>query len=350
MPHIAHLAKPWIPTPPVGYGGIERFLYSLIEAQKHVHEIKLFAPGGSRAPLPVQLRCLFSESFERVKGPVSMDVETAQALHCALTAQNESVDIVHAHSVNAYLAIAPFLRQKSVFTFYTHPDMAVQRLTQLAEPYVTFTFVSHQHRRQYPWIKKASVIHQGLDLKQFPYTEKKEDYLAFVGTITDKKGIVEAIEISRRCGMRLLVAAHVKYRDQQFYIEVAKPLMDKSAHVTFLGEVDDRGRNDLLKKARAMLFPIKWEEPFGGVMAEAMAVGTPVVAFNRGAVPELVVDAKTGYIVEDIAQAVKAIRKLDALKPKDCREHIASNFSIEKSARLFNDLYRTLQGSDSRNL
>lgn len=339
---IAHLSKPWIATPPKGYGGIERFIYSLVNVQKEKYRVTLYAPGDSDPPVPVELCSLFELSLEKVPGSVSMDVETAQALHCALRLLSDPVDIIHAHSVNAYLALAPFLKRKSIFTFYTHPDMAVQRLTKLAEPYVTYTFVSNQHRRQYPWIKNATVIYQGVDLAQFPYAEKKEDYLAFVGTITDKKGIIEAIEISRRCGMRLVVAAHVKYRDRQFYTEVVKPLIDRSAHVTYVGEVDDKTRNQLLMKAKAMLFPIKWEEPFGGVMAESMAVGTPVIAFNRGAVPELVADGKTGYIVENVAQAAAAVKRIDSLRPKDCRERIAMHFSIEEAARHFDELYAAL--------
>lgn len=342
MKRIVHLSKPWAPVPPPGYGGIERFVYSLIDAQRLKHKVYLYAPGNSIPPPSVILRALFPNGFESVDGVMSKDVETVQALHCALTAQHDSADIIHAHSVNAYLAIAPFIRQKSVFTFHTLPDQITETFMRLAEPYVTFTFLSHQHRKQYPEVKNASVIYYGVDMQTFPYAEEKQDYLAFVGAIMDAKGIVEAIEISRKARMRLRIGGHVKHRDKLFYEEVVRPLIERSSHVTFLGELDDAGRNDLLKHAKAMLFPIKWEEPFGSVMTECMAVGTPVIAFNRGSVPELILDGRTGYIVENIAQAVAAIQQVGKLKPQDCRNHVATNFSIGKAARSFEKLYAAL--------
>ena len=337
---ISHLAKPWISVPPTGYGGVERFMYDLSLWQSNSHDVHMYATGDSSLPTNVTIHSTFDEQLGG-KG-LDRNFEAAQASDFAINSLKNNSDILHVHSVESFLAIAPHLRKKSVFTFYTDPTHATKILSTLAVPYVEFTFVSQQHRKQYPWIKNAHVIYQGINVEQYPYSKKKKDYLAFVGSIADKKGILEAIEISARSNMQLKIGAKIKPQDIEFYETKVKPVLERSNHVTYLGEINDSERNELLMNAKALLFPIKWEEPFGGVQVESLVVGTPVIAFRRGAVSEVISDGKTGFIVDTLEEAVEAVGKLPQIKPADCRQHIIKNFSIERSARDFEILYSSL--------
>lgn len=333
---IAHLSKPWLPVPSPAYGAIEKMLAELIEEQKNENEIYLFAPGDSISDGKVKLCALYPDG-QGDKG-LDRNTELAQAVDCAQKSEGFGIDLIHAHSVDPFLGVAPFLTIPSVFTFYSNPTPAGKILSNMAQEHTTFTFLSQSHRRSFPWIKKAEIIYFGVNVNNFPYEDKKEDYLAFVGSIADKKGILEAIEIAKRAKSKLKVAAKIRAEDKEFYEKEARQLLN-SPHVEFLGEIDNTTRNLLLKDAKAMLFPIKWDEPFGMVMIESMAVGTPVIAFNRGSVPEVIMDGKTGYIVENISQAIEVLDKLDQIKPLGCRKHIENEFNIRETAREFNSLY-----------
>lgn len=337
---IAHLAKPWISVPPTGYGGVERFMYDLAIEQSKEHDVLMYATGDSQLPKTISLHATFMEQLAD-KG-LDRNFEAAQASDFALSCIKDGTDIIHVHSVESFLAIAPHLSKKIVFTFYTDPTDATKILSTLAEPNVIFTFVSEQHRKQYPWVKNAYVVYQGINPAQYPFSAEKKGYLAFVGSIADKKGILEAIEIAKCAKMPLKIAAKIKPQDVDFYEREVKHVITNSDHVTFLGEVNDQERNRLLMHACALLFPIKWEEPFGGVQIESMVVGTPVIAFRRGSTLEVIDDGKTGFIVDTIEQAVNAIYKLDQINPTDCRQHIVDNFSIERSSKDFDTLYRSL--------
>ncbi|MBM3209083.1 glycosyltransferase family 4 protein [Candidatus Shapirobacteria bacterium] len=335
---IAHVLKPWLPVPSLAYGAIEKMLAELIAEQSKVDNILLFAVGGSISSERVKLISLYPEG-QGDKG-LDRNTELAQAVHCALKLQSKDAKIIHAHSIDPFLGLAPFLKIPSIFTFYSNPTPAVKILSELAGNHTHFTFLSKSHRKSFPWIKEAGVIHFGLDPNHFPFSEKKKDYLAFVGTIADKKGIIEAIEIARRAKMRLKIAAKIRSEDKEFYENHAKKVIEDSNHVDFLGELNNSARNNLLKNARAMLFPIKWEEPLGLVMLESLVVGTPVIAFNRGSVPEIIEDGKTGFIVENIDLAVRTVERVDHLKPVDCRSSIASKFHIANTAVEFKKLYQ----------
>lgn len=334
---IAHLSKPWLPVPSPAYGAIEKMLAELIHSQSATKDIYLFAPGGSITNDKVKLISLYEEG-QGDKG-LDRNTELAQSVHCAKESERLNIEFIHAHSVDPFLGLVPFLKIPSVFTFYSNPTPAGKILSQMANDQTAFTFLSESHRRSFPWIKKAEVIYFGVNLDNFPFSDKKQNYLAFVGSIADKKGILEAIEISRQAGLELKVAAKIRGEDKEFYEKQAREQLESSSHVEFLGELNDNERNGLLKNAKAMLFPIKWEEPLGMVMIESMAVGTPVIAFNRGSVPEIIEDGKTGFIVENISQAVKAASKLDTLNPLHCRQLIENKFDIKQTTKEFDLLY-----------
>ncbi len=339
---IAHLSKPWLPVPSSAYGAIEKMVAELININYSKDKVYLFAPGGSIPNEKIELISLYSEG----QGDRGLDrnTELAQATHCVMKSEKLKVDLIHAHSVDPFLGLTPFLSTPNIFTFYSNPTPAGKILSEMAQDHTNFTFLSRSHRKSFPWIKSAEVVYFGVNLDSFPFAETKEDYLAFVGSINDKKGILEAIEIAKQSKMQLKIAAKIKSEDMEFYEKEVRSRI-KSLDTEFLGEVNNDTRNQLLKRAKAMLFPIKWEEPFGMVMIESMAVGTPVIAFNKGSVPEVIDDGVTGFVVENVSQAVKAIEKLDQIAPVSCRKHIEEKFNINETADKFNLLYSKILSS-----
>lgn len=342
---IAHLAKPWLAIPPQKYGAIERMIYYLVGEQKKSHQLTVFAPGSSSLSSQVTLISLFSEA-QGDKG-LDRNTELAQAVHAVMHAEKAGIDVLHVHSVAPFLGVAPFIHLPSVFTFYSVPTSADRILSELAGGNTFFTFLSKKHRDLFPWIKGGEVVYLGVKTEEFPFSAQHKDYLAFVGSIADRKGILEAMEISKRVGVPLKIAARVRVEDREFYQKCFLKAQRDSPGIEFMGEVSEDERNTLLKYARAMLFPIKWEEPFGYVLIESLAVGTPVIAFNRGSVPEIIADGKTGYIVENVGQAIKACGRIDSIDRFACRRSVVERFSIERSVAAYEEIYKKVLFSKS---
>jgi glycosyltransferase involved in cell wall biosynthesis len=337
---IAHLSKPWLPVPSQKYGAIEKILGYLLEHQKNFDKIYLFAPATSLVGKHIELVSLFEDGQDN-KG-LDRNAELVQAVHCALFCRDQSVNLIHVHSVEAFLALTSFLSNSCVFTYYSNPTSAGEILCQFSSPRVFFTFLSESHRKNFPWIEHAEVVYPGVNLKTISFSPNKQNYLAFVGSMSDKKGILEAIEIARKANLPLKIGGKVRIEDQDWYEKNAKRTIECSNFVEFLGEIDNFQRDHLLKYARALLFPIKWEEPFGLVMIEAMAAGTPVIAFNRGAVPEVIVDKRTGFIVNTIEEAVEAINCLGFIHPHDCRKRVENLFTATRMAQDYEKLYQRM--------
>jgi glycosyltransferase involved in cell wall biosynthesis len=182
-------------------------------------------------------------------------------------------------------------------------------------------------------------VYHGLPLERYACRETRGDYLAFLGRISPEKRLDRAIEIATRAGMKLKIAAKIDAVDRKYYHKTIEPLLDNPL-VDCIGEIDDEGKQELLSNARALLFPIDWPEPFGLVMIEAMACGTPVVAFRRGSVPELIEDGVTGFIVENVEEAVAALTKLESFDRRRCRQTFERRFSV---TRMTEDYLRVYQ-------
>jgi glycosyltransferase involved in cell wall biosynthesis len=187
----------------------------------------------------------------------------------------------------------------------------------------------------------VATVHHGLPPRLYDFSPAPQDYFAFVGRISPEKRLDRAIEIAVACGTPLCVAAKVDAADQAYFECEIEPLLGHPL-VRFLGEVDDAGKNGLLGGARALLFPIDWPEPFGLVVIEALACGTPVVAYGRGAVPELLEDGVTGFIVHDQAQAVEAARRIGCIDRRCCRQAFEQHFTATAMARRYLAVYRKL--------
>ncbi len=338
--NIGIVSKPWLPVPSHAYGAIEKLVYylSIQLSNNPSNQIYLFAPGDSSIPPAIKLQSLFSHG---VGGEINHPcTEVVQAMHSCIQAKKYDLDILHAHSVDPLLALSPFIDTPIVFSFHTFSNSIIKMLSKYANKSIAYTFLSQSHKKNFPWIKKAHVVYPGIDPACFPFVGEKKDYIAYVGSINEHKGIIEAIIIAEKSRLKLKIGGKLHEEDRMFYEQEFLPRIKNNPWVDFLGEINERQRNEMVGKAKALLFPIKWDEPFGIVQLEALVVGTPVIAFNRGAVPEIIIDGHNGFIVENIQQAVTATKKLSSISPRLCREQVKSKFNVSHTTNQFEKIYK----------
>ncbi|HET9949371.1 MAG TPA: glycosyltransferase, partial [Longimicrobiales bacterium] len=223
----------------------------------------------------------------------------------------------------------------------------VQRLHRVfrAEPHVS---LSNAQRAPVPWLNWIATVPHGLPRDLYALAERPRDYLAFMGRFSPTKGIEAAVEIAAGVGMPLRVAAKIGQEDRSYYERVVKRLLEYPL-VEYVGEIGDAEKQEFLGEATAVLFPVDWPEPFGLVMIEAMACGTPVIAYPRGAVPEVVEDGVTGFLVEDVPRAIAAVRDVARLSRRRCRERFEERFTLRGMAESYLGIYDRLRdGSQHR--
>lgn len=191
----------------------------------------------------------------------------------------------------------------------------------------------------------SATIHHGIPIEKFPYNKKPENYLVWLGRITKKKGLTEAIKVAKATKTKLIIAGIINPRDQEIFNKEIKPEIDHK-QIFYIGPVGHQSKVKLLKNAKALLYPVSWEEPFGLVMIEALACGTPVIAFKRGSVPEIVKDNKTGYQVRTVSEMIKAVKKLYSMPVEEyqkmrynCRKQVEKNFTVEKMVDQYEKMY-----------
>jgi len=225
-----------------------------------------------------------------------------------------------------------------VFTFHSNPTTEGKILSLLPSASLCFTFLSNYQRHQFQWLKDGTVIYPGIDVARYHSSSKKQEYLAYVGRISEQKGALNAISIARQASLPIKLAGKPRREDMPYFNNVLQVVHDYK-YAEFVGEVNDTERNRLVAAAIGLLFPITSGEAFGLVQIEAMAVGTPVITYDIGAAHEIVVHGKTGYIVATMEDAVEAVRQLGSIDPAECRRHVRENFSAERMAREFVSLY-----------
>ncbi len=336
---IAQIAPLFEAVPPLRYGGTERVVHWLTEALVGAgHEVTLFATGDSRTSatlVPVRAQAeRFQRNFEVNNAPYARMIELVARQAAAFDVLHFHIDF-HPFSVMSRQA-TPFLT-----TLHGRLDQAwVDQIYGLF-PDVPLVSISDNHRRPLPGQNWLGTVLHGMPRDLLRPTADGGDYFAFLGRISPEKGIVDAIRIAHATGVPLKIAAKVGEEDTEFYQHVVKPLIDGAA-VEYIGEIDDDQKADFLSNARAMLFPIDWPEPFGLVMIEAMACGCPVIAYPRGSVPEVIEDGLTGFIVPDVAGAVAACAKLDALPRAAVRARFEQRWTSERMAADYLRLYQGL--------
>jgi glycosyltransferase involved in cell wall biosynthesis len=254
----------------------------------------------------------------------------------------DAFDVIHNHL--DYLAF-PFTRHAAtptITTMHGRLDLAEVRQLHARFPAQRLVSISDAQRVALPDANWAATVHNGIDIGNYHFRPDPGDYLAFLGRISPEKRVDRAIEIARDTGMRLVIAAKVDPLDRDYYEHAIKPLIDDHADIEFIGEVDERGKDEVLGGAYAYLFPIDWPEPFGLTMVEAMATGTPVIAYNAGSVPEVVVDGVTGFVCDSMHDMVEAVGRIGTINRRACRAHVEEHFSASAMADGYERVYRML--------
>ncbi len=340
---IAQIAPIYESVPPRLYGGTERVVSYLTEELVALgHEVTLFASGDSTTS--ARLVSWGAEALRLADRPgESLDAQLR--LMGQVAREGDQFDIVHNHV--DYLAF-PVLRScanASLTTPHGRMDGRPWRAMLERYPGLALSSISFAQRRPLAEANWLGMVYHGIPARQHRFRERHGDYLAFVGRISPEKRVDRAVDIARRVGMPLKVAAKVSPTDRA-YAEQVLPLLDDPL-VEFLGEIGDVERDELLGNAYALLFPIDWPEPFGLVLIEAMACGTPVIGFRHGAVPELVEDGVTGFVVDDVAAAVAAVERVIELDRADCRQLFERRFTARRMASDYVELYGELLAAEA---
>lgn len=309
------------------------------------HEVTLFTPLGSEVYGPnvsvetCGLRALVHNQSEfnallDDTGKLAHDVDGLwdryMVNHMYQRAAKGEFDLLHFHHPESALSTAA--QYTKVPTVYTLHDPVYDWCRELFELFQTpnqrYISISNNQRRDAPDLPYLSTVYNGTDVELFTFSEEAEDYLLFAGRITPNKGVKEAIQVAKESNHRLLIIGPVNRGDEDYFEQYIKPQLNE--HILYLGRMDQNQLPTYYQKAKALLTPVQWEEPFGLTTIEAMACGTPVISLHRGAAPEIIEDGKTGYVVHSIAEMVEAVAKVDQLNRRDCREHIKTKFSIER--------------------
>jgi glycosyltransferase involved in cell wall biosynthesis len=334
---IAQVAPLAESVPPSLYGGTERVIHWLTEELiEQGHEVTLFGTGDSQTSaklIPVWPRAL------RLGRPRSDPIVAAASALEMLSLHANEFDIIHSHGDWCYLPLLTRLGVPFVTTLHGRLDMF--RLPQLVDmfPQAHLVSISNNQRSPLPNAKWAATIYHGFPPDWLRPSFGRGQYLAFLGRLSPEKGPEPAIRIARAANMQLRIAAKIPRGERGYFAERLRPMIDGD-RTRLIGEVDDTSKQEFLSRAAALLFPINWPEPFGLVMIEAMACGTPVIAFRRGSVPEVIEHGVSGFIVEDEAEAIQAVQRLPELDRRKVRASFERRFTSSTMAEKYISCYR----------
>ena len=339
-----------LPVPPRLAGGTERVIADLIRGVIKVgHSVDAFVPTDSaldatnRAAIPSlqSLREAAANAGPRVPGATPAVLEAA--LLESVRAHADDYDVVHCHTEFAHAAVLGTMRARTLTTVHWRCDELDRQLFFRAFPDLPVAAISHDQARSVPPSNLAGVVHHGFEADRYAPGPGSRDTLAFLGRMTDQKRPERAIELARRTGMGLRLAGNLDPGNPAHFERHVAPYL--GGRIEHVGEVDDGGKQALLGGAAALVFPIDWPEPFGLVMIEAMACGTPVIAWRRGAVPEIVEDGITGFVVDDMEGAVRAVSRLPEIDRGAVRRRFEERFGADRMARDYCAIYERLAHS-----
>jgi len=340
---IAQVAPLYESVPPKLYGGTERVVaYLTDELVARGHDVTLFASGDSTT----KARLVPGSPQALRLDPSCRD---ALAHHYVMLEsvldRVDQFDVLHFHTDYLHYSLARRCLRRYVTTLHGRLDLP--ELQPLYNEFndVPVVSISDSQRQPLPQANWIATVHHGLPPDHLTFHEKPQDYLAFLGRVSPEKGLEDAIEIATRLGLVVRVAAKVDRADRDYYVHRIAPLLH-SPHVEFIGEITESEKSEFLGNARALLFPIDWPEPFGLVVIEALACGTPVIAYRRGSVPELLDDGETGFLVENKEQAIAAVKRLPAISRRRCREVFEQRFSARRMADDYLAVYASLRRED----
>ncbi|MFA6897367.1 MAG: glycosyltransferase family 4 protein [Patescibacteria group bacterium] len=347
---IAQLVSLQESVPPRGKNGLEYMVHYLTEELvSRGHEVTLFATADSVTsarlvdvlPYPMSRGNLFGLS----------------STHYALTVMAKAAemacefDIIHSHLGAPAYYFANLIDTPIIETVHSaHRDAACLKQEKPLQKYcadrkdrfynIHHAFVSRSQKERFAPKKNFSVIHNGIDLQDFTFNSELGEYFAYLGYITEEKGPHLAIQAARQAGVKLKLAGNY-YGCEKYFQKEIEPYLEKG-RIEYVGVLDPQARNKFLGNAKALLFPIQWEEPFGLVMIEAMACGTPVIGFDRAAVAEVVKDGKTGFVTDNVQAMAQSIKDVGLLSRADCRRSVEKDFSVKKMADGYEKIYQKI--------
>jgi glycosyltransferase involved in cell wall biosynthesis len=337
---IAQISPLFEAVPPKLYGGTERVVSSLTEELVAMgHDVTLFASGDSitSATLaPMRERALRLDPT--VRDWVAMYYRMVEMIY----RRKDEFDVLHFHI--DYFPLALFSRQKVPYLTTIHGRLDIPEFVETYSTFASSPFVSisDSQRRPVPNLNWVRTVLHGIPADLLTPLPVKQEYAAFLGRISPEKGVDRAIKIAGKAGLKLKIAAKVDNADKEYYDTLIKPLITGNPDVEFIGEINDAQKPEFLSGAHALIFPIDWPEPFGLVMIEAMACGTPVIAFNCGSVPEVLDPGVTGFIVNDIDAAVAAVGSIHTLDRARVRATFDRRFTARRMAEDYVDAYQEL--------
>ncbi len=333
---VAIIAPPFIPVPPKEYGGTELFIAHLAEGlSKRGVDVVVYTNGEST--VDVEKRWMFKESQWPIRQDDQALLKDLDHTSWAVRDAARDCDVIHLNAAPS-LICSRFIERPCVYTLHHHNQRYLTEF-YLRLPKVDYVCIS-EFQRQRETMAKLHMIHHGVDLSLYELKERKQQYLSFIGRIAPIKGTHTAIEIAKKAGIPLKIAGEIQPAYREYFEAKVKPHLD-GRFIEYVGLANLEAKNELLGNSLAMLFPIQWDEPFGLVMVEAMACGTPVLALRGGSVPEIVQNGVSGYVGRSARDLVKWATSI-AIPPASIRNYVEDKFSLERMVDNYLQLYRAI--------
>lgn len=336
---IAQVAPLWLEVPPQAYGGTE-YIISLLteELIRKGHEVTLFATADSKTKanlIPIWPKGLFKDAG------TSHHFAVFGLLYNELLERQDEFDIIHDHCGYYTCPFSKFLRPPIISTL--HGSFTEEKTILYKKfPNVKYVAISKDQKKSGPGVNIVKTIYNGIPIEKYDFNLKPQDYLLWISNITPDKGLAEAIEIAKTAGEKLIISGPIFSENADYFEYRIKPLID-GKQIKFVGIADFEKKVELFRNAKAFLFPIfKRQEPFGLVVIEAMACGTPVIAAKSGSMPELVEQGKTGFLVSSIDEAARSLRKIKKISREYCREYVKKNFPSRRMVNRYERLYKKI--------
>jgi glycosyltransferase involved in cell wall biosynthesis len=343
---VAHVAPSIFPVPPRDHGGTERVIHDLCLAmQSQGCDVTLFAASESTTPIKLVGRLPSLQFLEAEHGSVPPSIPSVlESVRMDEVRQRlDDFDILHFHGEFFHAALLGEQRSRSLTTIHWRVDELDRQLFFAAFPDLPVAAISASQQSGIPQANRAGVVYHGVAKERFEPRYEPGSYLAFIGRMTDQKRPDRAIDVASRSGQPIKLAGTVDVGNPRYFDEHVRPRLGDG--IEYVGPVGDVAKSAFLRNASALLFPIDWPEPFGLVMIEAMACGTPVIAWNKGSVSEVVEDGVTGFIVENEEEAVEAVARIGSLDRRRIRARFEERFTSERMARDYIDIYERILAS-----
>ncbi len=366
----------------LGYGPIETVIYNIdkgLQALGHRSIVACSADSCVTGEQHVTVQRSLGD-YVRESAPEQVKLVKIHLAKALARAEMGDIDIIHIHGWLDYIYAGLFSPALPIVMTLHVPakDGWIEKdhyygFNTRQDPSIHFVAISEYQKQQYAGLTNIKTVHHGIEMEDWQFKERpdRDSYLFTIGRVTSVKGQDKAIEVAKKTGSKLIIAGCVqdKAADKRFFedlkksidlfVDVAKqpvnegyyektikPLLDCDKQIIYVGELGDEQKKQWYRHARATLFPIQWGEPFGLVLIESMACGTPILAFREGSVPEIVEDGKTGFVVDSLSEMVDAVARIDSIDPRQCRKHVQHRFSITSMAQNYSDLYQQILGEN----